>query len=97
MKVDEDVEMGGVKAGEDVEMGGVMIDRPNPFQQWQIQRSDQTPCPLGGEGAVSDELATASTGLFAKLPGELRNRIYRLALVEKEKPFVVRMKAGTCR
>lgn len=40
---------------------------------------------------------TSNIGIFSKLPGEIRNRIYRLAVTEPEsKPVSVEMKPGTC-
>jgi hypothetical protein len=38
----------------------------------------------------------ANMGLFSRLPGELRNRIYRLALLEPDGPYTITMQPGTC-
>lgn len=44
--------------------------------------------------AHSSNLATM--GIFARLPGELRNRVYRLALVEPDGPFMIVAKSTSC-
>lgn len=45
----------------------------------------------------TSNIPKSDMGLFASLPGELRNRIYRFALVEGDrKPFTVTMEPETC-
>lgn len=73
----------------------------NVFREWQVLRQREVARPtFDPDGAT--ELKTL--GLFASLPGELRNRIYRLVLVMPlplplPYPFVMRVKTcalGAC-
>jgi hypothetical protein len=64
------------------------------FHTWQLQRHEQSaPTPSNPDHAT--ELATM--GLFALLPGELRNRIYRLVLLMTSPlPYPISMPYKTC-
>lgn len=67
----------------------------NAYHTWQLQRQEQLESP---SKRASRQLELGTLGLFAKLPGELRNRIYRLVLVMplSWKSFPITMPAGTC-
>ena len=103
---------GRVESEADVGIGGVIIDQPgvgaeyggqptNSYRDWQLQRQfagaqavpvqqHQTQSPVGRP--------LSNMGLFAKLPGELRNRLYRLTLLTPtiEEPFLITMQPATC-
>ena len=66
----------------------------SPFHTWQLQRQQRSaPTPSNPDQAT--ELATM--GLFALLPGELRNRIYRLILLmDSPQPYPICMPSKTC-
>ena len=83
-----------------VAMGGVVLDPPlldgthgsSRYEQYQLRRQiNKTTSPSG-----SRDLNLSTMGLFALLPGELRNRIYRLILVDLEGPHMIVMQPGTC-
>lgn len=66
------------------------------FHTWQLQHQHQQLSASSGSNQIkATELATM--GLFARLPGELRNRIYRLILVvPSEERYPLPMPPSTC-
>ena len=63
------------------------------WKDWQLQRQHRSSPTYDAHRET--ELATM--GLFARLPGELRNRIYRLVLVmDQTIPYPFIMEAETC-
>ena len=71
-----------------------LTGKESAFHTWQLQRQQRaTPTPPESDQAT--ELATM--GLFALLPGELRNRIYRLVLLMTSPlPYPISMPYKTC-
>ena len=99
----------GEEAREDVGMGGVVVDhlpseRPpfeerwasNGYRQWQARRQAQTPNHIKYCPPVSLDVPPSHMGFFALLPGEIRNTIYHLSLVEPDGPHLIVMQPGTC-
>ncbi|KAK3719314.1 hypothetical protein LTR37_004533 [Vermiconidia calcicola] len=99
----------GVEGAEDVGMGGVVMDTPviqrafessdeeglsNEYAAYQL-RLHQTQ-GSSHQREIDHNVPLSIMGFFASLPGELRNRIYRLALVEPSGPFNIIMQPGTC-
>ena len=78
------------------------IEEESLFRAWQLQRQQATqstaPNQTQAIGLATTELDTM--GLFALLPAELRNCIYRLALVmpttTESLPFQITMERETC-
>ncbi|KAK3697952.1 hypothetical protein LTR37_017176 [Vermiconidia calcicola] len=99
----------GVEGAEDVGMGGVVMDAPvvqrafeqsdeevmrNEYAAYQLRLHQTQAYPHRGEN--DHDVPLSNMGFFASLPGELRNRIYRLALVKPHGPFNIVMQPGTC-
>ena len=87
-------------------MGGVMVDsapfaaskldNANEYEAWQMRR--QARAAASASLGQTQEVSFSNMGLFANLPGELRNRIYRLTLLtpSADEPFLIVMQPGTC-
>lgn len=78
--------------------GQVFLDGVDAKRSWDaVMRARREVLRLTDPDADSSQLPKSDMGLFALLPGELRNRIYRFALVEGEsEPFLVNMDKETC-
>lgn len=93
---------GGKEKDDDIGTGGMMLDwkmpgfRSNPafakYWEWQVERV----AAMENDTPVLREVRLSNMGLLALLPGELRNRIYRLALLEKDGPFIIIGQPNQC-
>lgn len=78
--------------------GQVFIDGKKSKRTWDaVMRARRAVVARSETDDGASNLPKSDVGFFASLPGELRNRIYRFALVEGDnQPFRVNMEAGTC-
>lgn len=86
-------------------LGGVTLDAkpgerdwekltaPATYKEWQTRR--QEACAKTEDNTVAPDVPLSNMGVFAKLPGELRNRIYRLSLAEAARHHY-QSEPGTC-
>ena len=74
------------------------VEDTNVYKAWQVGRQAQI--KLDAEHShVEEDVTTplSHLGLFALLPGELRNRVYRnTVLTELPEPFLIALQPGTC-
>ena len=95
-------DLGDVDGAEDDESkpgtGQVFLDRDVAQQKWDaVMRARRAVLAQTEDDAHPSNLPSSDMGLFARLPGELRNRIYRFALVEGDNtPFLISMQKETC-
>lgn len=100
---------GFVERAEEVGMGGVVLDQheeqsehplqpPNVYREWQLRRQADTQTAPPPQQPPPSAPLLANMGLFARLPGEIRNRLYRLALLtpSSDEPFLITMQPATC-
>lgn len=67
------------------------------YWKWQVHRMATATKPAPNDTpSISSEIPQSDMGLFARLPGELRNRVYRLALVVEEGPFTITGQRNQC-
>lgn len=78
--------------------GQVFVDGEVSKRRWDAVMRARRAVMQGTEPEVeTPNIPKSDMGLFTLLPGELRNRIYRFALVEgDDEPFLVSMAKETC-
>lgn len=91
------------KKGDAVDSGAVVLDwskriRSNPayarYWNWQSERAvSKQPAR---NATTPSHASQSEIGFFALLPGELRNKVYRLALIEEDGVFTIRGHANQC-
>lgn len=95
-------DLGDVDGAEDDESkpgtGQVFLDRDVAQQKWDaVMRARRAVLTQTEDDAYTSNLPRSNMGLFALLPGELRNRIYRFALFEGDNAlFLISMQKETC-
>lgn len=88
---------------DNVGTGAVKVDWEMPAQSnpgfakyWEWQTERVASAESAKNAKLSFEVASSQIGLFSRLPGELRNKIYRLALNEEYGTFTVCGRANQC-
>ena len=83
----EDSDQTKVPATDDEVVKKIEAEHTNAYGKWQMLRQEETVKAMEGSSSSGAKFKVDNMGFFAKLAGELRNKIYHLALVERDSMY----------